>query len=136
MPSDLTPYLGNKIVRWINGNAMPTAPTALYLAFFDGNPKTSGVEVGADINSTNPRQLITFAAVSSGVAHLLTSNIAVDWGNSEGAASFSHVALFDADTGGNMLFSKIANGAPISVLAGSSVKFLSGTVTLNVGSDT
>ena len=136
MASDLSPYLGNKIVRWLNGNAMPTAPTALYMAFFDGNPKTSGVEVGADINSTDPRQLVTFGAVSYGAAHLLTSNVDVDWGNSEGATSFSHVGIFDASSGGNLLFSKIANGAPISVLAGSSVKFASGAVTLNVGSDT
>ena len=135
MPSDLSPYLGNKIVRWINGNAMPSAPASLYVAFFNGNPKTSGVEVGSSINSANPRQVVTFGAVSSGVAHLLTSNVLVDWGNSEGATDFTHVAIFDASAAGNMLFSKIANGAPISILAGSSVKFASGQITINVGSD-
>jgi len=136
MPSDLSPWFGNKIVRWINGVAMPTAPTALYLAIFNGNPKTSGAEVGDDINSADPRQLITFNTVASGVAHLLTSNIAVDWGLSENAATFTHIALFDADTAGNMIASRQANGAPISVLANSSVKFNSGAVTFNVGSDT
>jgi hypothetical protein len=136
MASDLSPYLGNKIVRWLIGNAMPSAPSGLYMAFFDGNPKTSGVEVGDDINSSNPRQPVTFTSVASGAAHLLTSNIVVDWGNAEGPTSFSHVAIFDAASAGNLLFSKIANGAPIGVLAGSSVKFASGAVTLNVGSDT
>jgi hypothetical protein len=136
MASDLSPYLGNKIVRWLQGNAMPTAPTNLYMAIFNGNPKTSGVEVGGDINSGSPRQLVTFAAVASGVAHLLTSNIAVDWGLSEDATTFTHIGVFDASSGGNLLFSKIANGAPISVLAGSSVKFNSGQVTINVGADT
>lgn len=136
MPSDISPYLGNKIVRWLQGNAMPTAPTNLYMAIFDGNPKTSGVEVGGTINSGSPRQLVTFAAVASGVAHLLTSNIVVDWGLAEGAEDFSYIAIFDASSGGNLLFSKIINGAPISVLAGSSVKFAAGQVTLNVGSDT
>jgi hypothetical protein len=136
MPSDISPYFGNKIARWVNGNAMPSPPSGLYMAFFNGNPKTTGVEVGADINSANPRQPVTFAAISSGVAHLLTSNIVVDWGNSEGETAFSHVGIFDAASAGNMLFSKIANGAPISVLPGSSVKFASGQVTINVGSDT
>lgn len=136
MASDLSAYFGNKIVRYLQGNAMPTPPTNLYLAIFNGNPKTSGTEVGDDINSTNPRQLVTFNTVASGAAHLLTSNIAADWGLSENAATFSHIALFDAASAGNMFASRQANGAPISVLANSSVKFNSGAVTFNVGSDT
>ena len=136
MASDLSPYLGNKICRWLIGNAMPSAPSGLYMAIFNGNPKTSGVEVGGDINSGSPRQVVTFAALASGLLHLLTSNVAVDWGLSEGAVSFSHIAIFDASSSGNLLFSKIVNGAPISVLAGSSVKFNSGQVTINVGADT
>jgi len=136
MASDLSAYFGNKICRWLNGNAMPTAPTALYIALFNGNPKTSGSEVGSQINSGSPRQLVTFAAIASGAAHLLTSNIAVDWGNSENGSAFSHVALFDADSGGNLLASKAASGGTVTVLVNSSVKFQSGGITFNIGSDT
>jgi len=136
MPSDLSPYFGNKIVRWLNGNAMPTAPTALYMALFNGNPKTSGSEVGATVNSSNPRQLVTFAVVASGADHLLTSNVAVDWGNAEAAATFSHIGVFDASSAGNLVASKAISGGPIGALINSSVKFNSGTVTFNVGSDT
>lgn len=136
MASDLSAYFGNKIVRWLNGNAMPTAPTALYMALFNGNPKTSGSEVGSSINSGDPRQPVTFAAVASGAAHLLTSNVAVDWGNAENATTFTHVALFDADSGGNLLASKAVSGGSVGVLVNSSVKFQSGGITFNVGSDT
>jgi hypothetical protein len=136
MASDLSAYFGNKIVRWLTGNAMPSPPAGLYIAIFDGNPKTSGTEVGASINSGSPRQAVTFTAVPSGVGHLLTSNIAVDFGNSEGAATFSHIALFDAASAGNLLASKAASGGPINVLINSSVKFQSGGITFNVGSDT
>lgn len=136
MASDLSPYFGNKIVRYLQGNALPTPPTTLYLAIFNGNPKTSGVEVGSSIKAAGPRQLITFNTVASGAAHLLTSNLAADWGLSENAATFSHLALFDASAAGNMFASRQANGAPISVLANSSVKFNIGAVTFNVGSDT
>lgn len=135
MASDLSAYFGNKIVRWLNGNAMPTAPTDLFIALFNGNPKTSGVEVGATINSGDPRQPVTFADVASGAAHLLTSNIAVDFGLSEAIATFSHVALMDADSGGNLIASKPTAGGPVSVLVNSSVKFQSGGITFNVGSD-
>ena len=59
MASDLSPYFGNKILRWINNNAMPTAPTALYIALFNGNPKTSGTEIGGSVKAAGPRQVVT-----------------------------------------------------------------------------
>lgn len=137
MASDLTPYFGNKICRWLNDQAdMPTRPSTLYIAIFNGNPKTSGTEVGSSINSGSPRQLVTFADIASGAAHLLTSDVAVDFGNSENAVTFTHIALFDAASSGNMLASKQASGAPISVLVNSSVKFNTGGITFNIGSDT
>jgi hypothetical protein len=135
MASDLSAYFGNKIVRWLNGNAMPSPPAGLYIALFNGNPKTSGVEVGSSINSGSPRKAVTFAAVASGAAHLLTSNIAVDFGLSEGPATFSHVALYDAASAGNLLASKATAGGPVSVLLNSAVKFQSGGITFNIGSD-
>lgn len=136
MASDLSAYFGNKILRWVNGVAMPTAPTSLYLAAFNGNPKTSGTEVGASIKAAGPRQVVTFATLASGILHLLTSNVAVDWGNSENAVTFSHIGLFDASSAGNLLASKAVSGGPISILVNSVVKFNSGAVTFNIGSDT
>ena len=135
MASDLSAFFGNKIVRWLNGIAMPTAPTDLYIALFNGNPKTSGVEVGGTINSGSPRQIVTFADVASGAAHLLTSDIAVDFGNAEAAATFSYIALMDDDTGGNLLASKATAGGAVDVIINSLVKFGSGGITFNVGSD-
>lgn len=135
MASDLSAYLGNKITRWLNGNAMPAAPTGLYIALFNGNPKTSGVEVGGTINSGSPRQVVTFAPLALGAAHLLTSNVAVDFGLSAAAATFSHVALMDAAAAGNLLASKPTSGGPVNVLVNSSVKFQSAGITFNVGSD-
>lgn len=136
MASDLSAYFGNKILRWLLGNAMPSSPSGLYIAIFNGNPKTSGSEVGGTINSGSPRQAVTFGALASGVGHIITSNIAVDFGNAEGAATFSHIGLFDAASSGNLLASKAAAGGPINVLVGSSVKFQSGGITFNIGSDT
>lgn len=135
MASDLSPYLGNKIVRWIIGNAMPTAPTALYFALFDGNPKAGGVEKSAVVNAGG-RQAVTFAAVASGVDHLLTSNAAVNFGNSAGACSLSYIAIYDASSGGNLIASKAIAGGPIAIAVGAGVNFVSGAITFNVGSDT
>jgi hypothetical protein len=49
MASDLSTYFGNKIVRWLGGNAMPTAPANLYLALYNGDPKSGGTEVTTTI---------------------------------------------------------------------------------------
>jgi hypothetical protein len=139
MPSDLTGWFGNKILRWFaNQGAMPSMPANVYLALFNGNPKSSGVEVGATVNSTTPRKEITFSALASGAAHLLTSNNAQDWGNSEGGASLSHVAVFDNPTpgSGNMYFSKPVSGGTLSISASSAVKFNAGATTFNIGADT
>lgn len=136
MASDLSAYFGNKIARWFNNQAdMPSRPANLYMALFNGNPKTSGVEVGATINSGAKRQEITFADIASGAAHLLTSDIAVDWGNAEAAATFTHIAVFDSLTAGNLYASKATAGGAVVVLINSSVKFQAGGVTFNIGSD-
>jgi hypothetical protein len=137
MASDLTPYFGNITLRWLNNQAdMPSRPTTLFLGLFNGNPKTTGTEVGASVKSAGKRQSITFAALASGALHLLTSNIDVDWGLSEtGPVNISHFALFDDASAGHMYASRAVAGGPITVAIGSSVKFLSGSVTFNIGAD-
>lgn len=132
--SDLTGYFGNKILRWVNGTAMPTAPTALYISLYNGNPKTSGVEVSTTIRAAG-RVVVTFAALASGVDHLLTSNVAVDFGDADGNASISHYGLHDASSGGNMLASRAITGGAQAILVGQEVKFLSGGITFNIGAD-
>lgn len=139
MPSDLSGYFGNKILRWLANIAdMPSRPAHLYIALFNGNPKTSGAEVGATIQSGTPRVEVTFNTLASGNNHLLTSNILVDFGLAEASAPISHIALFDdPDPGdGNMYASKAVNGGPITPAVNSSVKFPSGQIQFNIGSDT
>lgn len=139
MASDLSAYFGNILLRWLNNQAdMPSRPTALYIGLFNGNPKTSGTEIGATVNASNPRQAITFASLASGAAHLLTSNSAQDWGNSAGSATWSHIGLFDSDTpgSGHLYASRPLSGGTQLINAGSSVKFSAGAITFNIGSDT
>lgn len=137
MSSNLSGYLGNKFCRWLNNQAaMPSSPSALYIALFNGNPKSGGTEVGSTVNGSNPRQVVTFAALASGVLHTLTSDVAVDWGNSAGTAPLSHIGLFDASSSGNLLASKPVFGGPFVVHTGQPVKFLLGAITFNIGADT
>lgn len=133
MASDLSTYLGNKIVRWLGGSAMPTAPTDIYIALFNGDPKaTGGVEVTDTIRVAG-RVAGSFTVPTSGEINLLETDTDTDFGDAAGAADVSHVAVFDAATSGNLLASK-ALAAPVSISAGQPVKFLAGDLDFTIGS--
>lgn len=131
MSSDLTPFFGNKSVRWLGGVAMPTPPTSLKIGLWNGNPKTSGVEVTDDIRAAG-RVTATMTVPAVGVDNELTNSAAVDFGDSDGDVTFGYASLHDQD--GNMYASKPLPGGPFSVTSGSSVKFNIGNLTFTIGS--
>lgn len=134
MASDLSKYLGNKIARWLAGNAMPTEPSDVFVALFDGDPKASGTEVTTDVNSSG-RIAISWAALASNdTDNVLTSDADADFGASEGACSISHIAVFDASSSGNLLASKAKTGGPVSVAIGQNVSFPAGDLSFEIGS--
>lgn len=135
MASDLSSYLGNALIRWIAGNAMPTAPSAVYAGLFDGNPKSGGTEVTTTIRAGG-RVAVTFAAPSAGTDHDMVNSADVDFGNAAGDADVSHIGIFDASSSGNLIASKAVTGGPFSVLTGAAVKVLAGDLSFNIGSDT
>lgn len=136
MASDLSPYMGNKILRWMNGDAaMPSSPSGLYIGLFDGNPKSTGTEISTTIRAAG-RVVATFGTLASGVSHLLTSDVDVDFGDADGGATLSYIGLFDAATAGNLIAGHEMPGGPQTIAAGTLVKFVAGGITFNVGSDT
>lgn len=133
MASDLSKYLGNKIARWLAGNTMPAAPANVYIAVFDGDPKSTGTEVTTDINSSG-RIAIDWAALASNATdNVLTSDADADFGASENPCDASHVAVFDASTTGNLLASKAIPGGPIAIVALQTVKFEAGDLSFTIG---
>lgn len=131
MASDMSTYLGNKVLRWLVGNAMPTAPASCEVALFDGDPKGAGTEVTTDVISAG-RPTITFEAISAGTDNSVQNSADVDFGESENEVSFSHVAIFDPDD--NLLFSKALPGGPFSAVAvGTPIKFPAGGLIFTIG---
>lgn len=100
MASDMSVYLGNKVCRWLAGNAMPAAPAACYVALFNGNPKASGAEVTATIRAAG-RVAIAFDAIADdGVDNEITNSADVDFGEAAGdVANLDYVGIFDAVSG-------------------------------------
>lgn len=100
-------YLEQNIIQWLRGNAMPSAPTSVYVALSTANPGEAGAGLAEpDTADGYARQAVTFPAGSQGVDAFTTSNNNLvsfgpatdDWG------TLTHFALFDAVTAGNMLY--------------------------------
>lgn len=132
--TDLSLYQGNKILRWLAGNTFPAAPANAFLALFDGDPKAGGSEVTTTIRAAG-RLALSFAALASGTGNVLTTNADADFGPSDGSVpNLDYVAVYDASSAGNLLWSRLLPGAPYNVTPGTDVKFLSGDITFTAGS--
>lgn len=132
--TDLSLYFANKLLRWMAGNAMPSAPASVFMALYDGDPKSGGSEVTTTIRAAG-RLALSFAALASGTGNVLTTNADVDFGPSDGSVpNLDHVAIFDASSSGNLLWARALPGAPYNVTPGTDVKFLTGDITFTAGS--
>jgi len=124
-------YTQNAILNWLKGTTMPTAPAALYVGLFNGDPTDAGSggdEVTTDIRTAG-RLAATFGAVSGNTS--IANSAEVDFGAAAGGETVSHFAIFDAASGGNMLGSA-ALASSQTVVTGNLVKFAVGALTITV----
>lgn len=134
MASDLSKYFGNKIVRWLAGQAMPTAPVTLYLALFNGDPKASGTEVTTTIRPAGRVAVTWTTPASNDTDNVLVNSAAVDFGAADADADVTHSAVFDASSGGKRIASKALPGGTAAIVASQPVSFGAGDVSFTVGS--
>lgn len=129
MASELSDYLANAILNYIDGDAMPAAPTDVYVALFDGDPTATGA--GGTEVTTTIRVAGRLPVTWSVVAGRACSNAAdIDFGLAAGAANVTHIALFDAAAAGNMfMYSPVDNVR--NVLAGDPVVIPTGDLSAN-----
>jgi hypothetical protein len=98
-------YLENKVIDHVLGKGARnfTSPAALFVAL----SKTSFTDTGTGgtelTGGSYARQAVTFNAASGGIA---TNTADLSFTNLNGVSStpISHMGIFDASTGGNLLF--------------------------------
>jgi len=122
--SDMAAYVGDSLLNWIKGAAMVTAPSAVYVALYNGDPDASGTEVTGTVGLT--RQEASFGAVA---ARAMSTDAEIDFGTASGAATVTHVVLFDAASAGNQLGKKSITSA--NVTSGEKVSIASGALGLS-----
>lgn len=127
-------YLESLILNWIKGSAFATAPVAVFVGLFNGDPldtAAGGTEVTTTVNAAG-RVAVTFGAITTAAgANSMASNADVDFGNADAGATMSHFAIFDAASAGNMLYSAALTGGSQAVSIGTAVKFLAGALTVS-----
>ena len=96
----MSDYLEAKLIAHVYGGTAYTQPSNIYVALFTSDPSddASGTEVSGN---GYQRQSMTAAFGNDGSCHndgdITFPQATGDWG------TITHIAVFDADTGGNML---------------------------------
>ena len=91
--------LETRVLQWALTNGSPTRPTAWYVGLFTAAPGEAGG--GTEVSGGSyVREAVTFTVSGN----LATNSAAVEWPTAtETWGTITHVAVFDADTSGNML---------------------------------
>jgi len=124
----LSNYLENEILDHALGTAAYTAPAAVYLALFTTDPTDSNI--GSELTGNGyARQVATFSASSGGT----TANTAEIVFSASGGnfGTVSHSGIYDAPTGGNLLFHNALTTSRV-VNDGESLTFAIGAITASL----
>ena len=123
-------YMEDAITAWINGTTFPSAPTNTCVQLYSQDPTDEGSATGA---------LYTRISVASGgwtrgtggAGTLSNTGVITITSSAASGATATHVAVFNAITGGNLLFYG-ALSASKSIGVGDEVKFNALQLTLTV----
>lgn len=126
----LSDYSEKLILDWLMTNGSATRPTAWYVALYTAAPSDSGG--GTEVSGNGyAREAVTFDAASTPGG--TTSNSGVVSFTAVGGSwgTVTHLGIFDADTGGNLLWHG-ALTASKTVGDGDTLEFAIGNIDLTV----
>jgi len=132
--ADIPAGIRNELVDWLIGKADPVpASGTRYVALFDGDPQGAGNEVTTTIRPAG-RLEVTASMEDAGTttAGEASTTADIDFGNADSDASVSHLAIYDAASGGTLLASDALTGGTQSVTAGNPVKIPAGDLTVSI----
>jgi len=124
--SDMSVYVGDKLLNWIKGTTMGTAPTSIHCSLWNGDPDAAGTQVTGSVSLTT--QTVTFGSVSS---RAMSNSGDLSFGTASGSATVTYVVLADNATyaSGNQICKKSITSTPIT--NGLAVRILTGNLTLS-----
>lgn len=125
--SDKSDYLKAAILNHILRNNAYTSPTTVYVGLSTADPGDDGAGLAEPSGNGYARKAATFDAPSSGVC----DNQVVTFDQATGSwGTLTHFALFDAVSGGNMLYHD-ALTASKAIGDGDTAEFAAGDLTVS-----
>lgn len=121
----------NSLKAWLQGTVSITFPTTVYVGLFLTNPTASGS--GTEVNGAGyARAQATFGSpTQSGTSMVATNSSAVTFPQAQGSWSTpQYFAVYDALTGGNMLFYGSLPTA-YAISSGMTPQFAAGALTVS-----
>lgn len=107
-------YLATQILNWVKGTNMPTAPTGLFITIHSASPGNDGsaANITNTVTGSSNRiqlpqaDLANVTAVGGGGFERLNSQAIIITNSAvNGSSAFaSHAAIWDANSGGNLLY--------------------------------
>lgn len=147
MPS-ITDYLENKLIDWLFRGQSYSPPSSLYFALFSAAPAEAGtgtefsgggyarVAVACSLANFAGTQAAGSTDVSSGDTGKTSNNIKIEFPIPTGAwGTATHMAVFDAETDGNMLLYGTLKAAKTISAGDGAPKFAIGKVTFTLDAE-
>ena len=128
-------YLENLVLGWaLKGQAMGTAPSAVYVGLFNGDPLDTGAG-GTEVTTTiraGGRVAATFGTITTNAgANTVANTGTVDFGAAAGGATVTHFGIFDAASAGNLLYASALTGGSQAISATNLVSFAAGALVVS-----
>jgi hypothetical protein len=101
--SSFTDYTENLVLNYLFTTNSVTRPTAWYVGLFTAAPGETGG--GTEVTGNAYARKATGTITVSGTATTATNSAAIEFAPASGGdwGTITHAAIFDAETGGNML---------------------------------
>jgi len=128
--SALSDHAEKLVLDWLMTNGTATRPTAWYLALYTAAPSDSGG--GTEVSTGGyARQSVTFDAASTPGGTTSNTNAPSFTASGANYGTVSHVGIFDASSGGNLLWHG-AMTASKTVNDGDTLEFAIGDIDLTI----
>jgi hypothetical protein len=101
--SSFTDYTENLVLNYLLTDNSVTRPTAWYVGLFTAAPSDTGG--GTEVSGSGYVRKATGTITVSGTATTATNSAAIEFDPADGGdwGTITYAAIFDAETGGNML---------------------------------
>lgn len=127
----LTATYANTILDYLRGAGAPSALSGIFLDLYNGDPQGSGTSVLSAITGSAVRSNLNSALSAAAGGATSNPNQIIVTSNAVGSATVTHVAFFNAATGGALVSSN-ALTASKAVIATNQVVFLAANLQLSL----